>query len=269
MRTWPDNPWRRWPGFTLLELLVVIAVIGLLLAILMPSLAHSRLLAKRTVCQVNLAAIGKAAAMYQVDNLDYVPICWANIGPDKVHPWKSWRTNLLPYASGFAAFNCPAVTDRGVKGELFHSAEEVAGQQMQGTINAGSYGVIYQYSLPGYETPSYAGVQAQGHPMWSCAFSTAPGAAWRNPSGSVYVADALLTDGPISYPSGPGYRGYGTSVIVPPSETDYSSGDLTRRFSDRHVGTACLFVDGHGVTYETKKLDAMVAGRSGCVWSTE
>jgi len=269
MRTHPDSPWRRWVGFTLLELLVVIAVTGLLVAILTPSLVRSRLLAKRVACQANLAAIGKAAALYQSDSLDCVPICWANIRPDEPHPWKSWRASLLPYVANFAALNCPAVTDWGVRGELFHTAEEVTGQQMQGTINAGSYGVIYQYSLPGYRTLNYAGIQAQGHPMWSCAFSTAPGTAWRNPSGSVYVADAVLTDGPITYPSGPGYKGYGTSAIVPPSEPEYSRDGLTRRFADRHVGTACLFVDGHGLAYETKILDAMVAGSGGCVWSTE
>ena len=37
---------------------------------------------------------------------EYVPICWANFESDSyVNPWKSWRMNLLPYASGIGVFN--------------------------------------------------------------------------------------------------------------------------------------------------------------------
>ncbi len=259
------------PGFTLVELLTVVAIIGLLLAVLTPTLVRARMLGRRSVCQANLSAVGKGAILYDSDFDAGVPICWANVAPDKQHPWKSWRASLLPYVAGFGAFNCPSVSDRGVGGERFHSAEEVGGQQMTGTINAGSYGVIYQYSLPSYTTINYAGIETQGHPMWSCTFSTVPGEAWRSPSDSIYVADAVFIDGPITYPSGPGYKGYGTSAIEPPSPSvEIGPGDPpTRRFADRHVGTACLFVDGHVLSYETERLDSMVAGEMDCVWDTE
>ncbi len=276
MRGRPDNPpagRANWPGrgasFTLLELLVVIAILALLLAILLPSLSRARVLGRRTVCLANLSMIGKAAALYQADHADYIPISWRNVPPEEAHAWVSWRAALLPYADAFGVFNCPGADDRGVKGELFHSAEEITGLQMDGTVNAGSYGVIYQYSLPGYKTLTYSGTQARGHPMWSSAFSTMPGVSWRHPSESAYAADAVFTGGPITYPSRAGYKGYGTSVVVPPSEPAYCGEQPGRRFADRHLGTACLFVDGRAAAYDTASLDAMAAGEGDCIWDTE
>ncbi|KKM99372.1 hypothetical protein LCGC14_1148500 [marine sediment metagenome] len=255
-------------GFSLIELLVVVAIIGLLVAVLVPVLARARLLAKRVACQANLSAVGKAAAMYQSDFADYVPICWANISSARSNPWKSWRASLLPYAPGVAVFNCSAAKDTGEIGEVFHTDAEIMGHDMDDTINAGSYGVMYQDSLPSYTTPNYSGIVARGHPMWSSAFSTVPGVAWRNPAESVYVADAYLAKGPVTYPS-QSYKGYGTSAIVPPSAKGYFDRGVTRRFADRHCGTNCLFVGGNVRAYVTKDLDDMVAGESDCVWSTD
>jgi prepilin-type N-terminal cleavage/methylation domain-containing protein len=255
-------------GFTLIELLVVVAIIGLLTAILLPSLTKARLLARRTACQANLAAIGKAAVLYQSDYGEYVPICWANISPDCPNPWKSWRATLLRYASGVAAFNCPAAKDTGSIGEVFHSVEEMSRQDMDHTINAGSYGVMYQYALPSYMTLNDSGLVTRGHPMWSCAFSTAPGVSWRKPADSVYVADACLTQGPVTYPS-VSHKGYGTSAIVPPSADGYFDLMVTRRFADRHLGTNCLFLGGNVVNYATSILDHMPGGSGNNVWTTE
>lgn len=259
-------------AFTLVELLVVVAIIALLMTILVPNLSKAKVLTKRAACLANLSNLGKAAAIYQAEFGDYVPICWTNIDPkDHSQPnaWKSWRTSLLPYTTGCNAFNCPAVTDSGVGGELFHTAEEIRGYQMCGTVNEGSYGILYQYSLDTYKAINSAGVKTRGHPIWSQAFPVAPGVAWRHPADSVYVADGVLADGAIRYPSQTGYKGYGTSAIVPPSDPAYSNGQLTRRFADRHEGTNCLFVDGHAGIYETRALDHMVAGNNDCIWDTE
>ncbi len=255
-------------SFTLVELLVVIAIIGILLMILIPSLVQIRLFARRTVCLANLGIVGKAALIYQTVYNGYVPICWANISTTYPCPWKSWRTNLLAYAPGFATFNCPAASDNGQIGETFHSDAEITGNDMDNTINAGSYGVLYQYSLPSYKTLNYMGVIERGHPMWSCAFPTVPDAAWRDPPNSVYAADSCLTKGPVTYPS-QNYKSFGTSAIVPPSETSYFNIDITRRFADRHLGTNCLFLDGKVLSYETKDLDSMSARKGNCVWDTE
>lgn len=54
----------RMRGFTLLELLVVISVIGILLALLLPALGMVRETARRNQCQSQLHQIGVALDMY-------------------------------------------------------------------------------------------------------------------------------------------------------------------------------------------------------------
>ena len=60
-------------GFTLIEVLVVVAIIALLTAILMPSLTKAREQARQVICLSNLKQILTATGMYQEDNDGWVP----------------------------------------------------------------------------------------------------------------------------------------------------------------------------------------------------
>jgi len=60
-------------GFTLIEVLVVVAIIALLIAILLPSLSRAREQARTSVCLTQLKQMGNAVLMYTNDNKSYLP----------------------------------------------------------------------------------------------------------------------------------------------------------------------------------------------------
>jgi len=91
MRLTDDITISRNDGFTLVELLVVISVIGLLMGILLPAIGKARGAAKRVHCASNLRQIGIAFRAYLDDNRDIFPICSAI-------PWEITDTTDPLYA---------------------------------------------------------------------------------------------------------------------------------------------------------------------------
>lgn len=61
-------------GFTLIEVLVVVAIIALLGAILLPSLSAARETAKSTKCMSNLRQIGNGFSMYRTSFRGWLPV---------------------------------------------------------------------------------------------------------------------------------------------------------------------------------------------------
>jgi prepilin-type N-terminal cleavage/methylation domain-containing protein len=59
-------------GFTLVELMVVIATLGVLAAVILPALARPDDNGARAVCMNNLRQMGMAASLYASDNSDYL-----------------------------------------------------------------------------------------------------------------------------------------------------------------------------------------------------
>src|SRR5690554_6061596 len=64
---------RQCRGFTLIEVLVVVAIIALLVAVLLPSLARARSSTRVAVCLSNLHQFGIALQMYESENRGYIP----------------------------------------------------------------------------------------------------------------------------------------------------------------------------------------------------
>ncbi len=66
-----DHPRRR--ATTLLELLVVVLIIGIVVAMLLPSLKRSMVLARTAVCMHNLREVGQGLRLYQLENDGWLP----------------------------------------------------------------------------------------------------------------------------------------------------------------------------------------------------
>jgi type II secretory pathway pseudopilin PulG len=102
-------------AFTLVDILVVVAVIALLIAMLLPALTRTKQAAHRVACASNLRQIGVALHAYAADNRDVLP--WAQLnytpvggGPQVVLTWDDLINKQL--SGGFTweemkAFSAP------------------------------------------------------------------------------------------------------------------------------------------------------------------
>lgn len=63
-------------GFTLVELLIVIAIIGVLIGILLPTIGAARSFARNAACGSNLRQLGIATRSYLNDNDERLPQVW-------------------------------------------------------------------------------------------------------------------------------------------------------------------------------------------------
>lgn len=68
-------------GFTLIELMIVIAIIAILAAILVPNFIRARAQGQLTACKSNLKNIGTACEMYSTDNSGRYPTNLAALTP--------------------------------------------------------------------------------------------------------------------------------------------------------------------------------------------
>lgn len=111
-------PWRT--GFTLVELLVVVAIVALLIAVLLPSLSSAMAESRRVQCASNLRQLGQAMLLYShehrgkampfayVENTPHPTYWYGREYPDRVDPTQGF---VWPYLhsdlSTRSVFECP------------------------------------------------------------------------------------------------------------------------------------------------------------------
>ena len=86
-------------AFTLVELLVAIAIIGVLIAMMLPAIQHSREAARKTVCANNLKQIGLGMHSHLVTQGAFPPgyISKVYINHDDAGPGWSWAPMIMGY----------------------------------------------------------------------------------------------------------------------------------------------------------------------------
>ncbi|MCI0464385.1 MAG: DUF1559 domain-containing protein [Gemmataceae bacterium] len=89
-------PGDRRGGLTLIEVLVVIAIVGVLIGLVIPAVQRVRDAAARTQCSNNLRQIGLALHQYHQAHGSLPPGVSYRDGADP-HPFMSWNARLLPY----------------------------------------------------------------------------------------------------------------------------------------------------------------------------
>jgi prepilin-type N-terminal cleavage/methylation domain-containing protein len=113
-------------AFTLIEVLVVIAIIAIVAAILLPVFARAKHEAKKSACINNLSQIGRSMLMYMSDNDDLFPYGLDAVDRYRPQIWggyPNWQARipymqmlhevLQAYLKNVDVFHCPA--DQGAE----------------------------------------------------------------------------------------------------------------------------------------------------------
>ena len=155
-------------GFTLTELLVVIAMLTLLAATALPTLSRAKPKSQISRCSSNMRIWGMATTMYLADNSDHLPYFGVS-STDYTQPF--WEDLLAPYVARVAR---PGAAFRSQPGALFGSSEIYTNEVRK--CPAGSY-----------RTPdSYQGTWNNG---WNCWIGANFGAYGNSLTGPFYYGD--------------------------------------------------------------------------------
>ncbi|MDP0496341.1 MAG: prepilin-type N-terminal cleavage/methylation domain-containing protein [Verrucomicrobiota bacterium JB024] len=114
-------PCSKIPAFSLIELLTVIAIIGVLAAILVPIVGSVKASVRSTQCARRLSQIGSAIYLYTSDNNGYFPDVMVRSEANTY--WHQWWREIGPYINtsvkedqySYEDLQCPEVTELAIE----------------------------------------------------------------------------------------------------------------------------------------------------------
>ena len=229
-------------GFTLIELVVVVAIIGLLLAVLLPGLSNARRSGKIAVCGAHLRELGNALQMYGNDyDGRLMPLAYWSFDIIQSGPvvyWWGTNESTVNYEAGFA---WPYLQSPTRDGSVFECPEQPWGSyDPQGAAKS----VTSTYGYNGYYlSPPHT-------PGWGFSIGLMPWLTFskvKDPARVFAFADTLIDLG--------GGLPRNNALLDPPMLFSAGSWETnpnpTTAF--RHLGsTQVMHVDGHVGRYASK-----------------
>ena len=200
-------------AFTLIEILVVIAIIAILAAILFPVFGRARENARRSSCQSNKKQIGIGFAQYTQDYDERFPIADIPLSALTNTVLGGYAGSLQPYLKSAQIFQCPSETngvitniDYGVnsaicadasginQAQLLYSSNIVLGFELAGTdANGGNTNGQDPITDRHLEGANYS--FADGHVKWLGKTKTPSVTASPNGSNFTFLTGSLLGTG--------------------------------------------------------------------------
>ena len=146
-------------GFTLVELLVVIGIIGVLIGILLPALGRAREQSRRAACLSNLRSLGQAMFTYANGHRDRLPN--GNARGGSWADYMACNVVMVGLADGMqapAVFHCPSDRDEPPRAI-------VTAQHEQPESARGSY-EFYSLWFPGEAGPFLSKLKGRAPLAW-------------------------------------------------------------------------------------------------------
>jgi prepilin-type N-terminal cleavage/methylation domain-containing protein/prepilin-type processing-associated H-X9-DG protein len=219
-------------GLTLVELLVVTAILATLASLLLPALHQPRGLTRRTSCTARLKQIAQAFGLYAQDHDDALP---ANDGghlDSLTAVDRLWIWQLYPYVRNAGVFHCPADPITNARRTLSGSLRE---EWDRPGLPALSYGANWELLSRAAQGDVRVRVGLLSHPAHRLLVSDC---TERWAFGPLFVDPQGVRWSHIAYANGPPEDHHGVS--------DFFHGGRSGRGHERHsAGSQVAFLDGH------------------------